>query len=571
MTKALSPADVARETLRVLAQMRKPPTPENYALAYRKIAGEKLDEDVPVVALKALLDGLPQQNPDQAQLVRTLQNAVASGSWDVLGKALTGFLERKSAHHHWPGLLRRTIRLLQLPHATLDQSAKAQQIDESLKLGVHSDIVYERMEALCEYWESLPAAPASQDATSAATESTPLFVVLRDLTAQLLESGIAMLLSAHGELRESALALALKVRNCDRPSRLQGLLDELPGFLRRLQVGSEQERELKIAHQQVVALIFENIRSLVTEDQWLSGQLTLVRDLLSEPLSLRRADDVERRMRDVVDTQSAMSQQLMHVKSQMKGLLATFVGQLGGMVEATSGYHDTIERCADRISQSTDPGELVALLGEALHETRRIQQSTAHSRDELESLRAQVAQSEGEIERLHLELAQASDKVRTDALTGALNRRGLDQQIPREVSRAERHGTSLCMALLDIDNFKQLNDELGHAAGDSALVHLATIVQQALRPVDTLARYGGEEFVILLPEILLDDAVHVMVRVQRELTRQIFLHDEKKILITFSCGVTLFAPDETPQQALQRADEAMYLAKRSGKNRVIAG
>lgn len=85
-----------------------------------------------------------------------------------------------------------------------------------------------------------------------------------------------------------------------------------------------------------------------------------------------------------------------------------------------------------------------------------------------------------------------------------------------------------------------------------------------------MARYGGEEFVILLPETGLEDAVHVLNRLQRELTRRIFLHDNQKVLITFSAGVTRFEPDDNQAAVLKRADEAMYEAKRSGKNRVVS-
>ncbi|MDP2108098.1 MAG: GGDEF domain-containing protein, partial [Rhodocyclaceae bacterium] len=139
-----------------------------------------------------------------------------------------------------------------------------------------------------------------------------------------------------------------------------------------------------------------------------------------------------------------------------------------------------------------------------------------------------------------------------------------------EVGRARRHHGKLCLALLDIDNFKKLNDTLGHAAGDAALVHLAKVVHETIRPEDTLARYGGEEFVVILPDTPLEAAVGAMVRVQRELTRRFFLNNNDKVLITFSCGIAELGADEEAMAAIQRADGAMYLAKRAGKNRVLA-
>ena len=137
-------------------------------------------------------------------------------------------------------------------------------------------------------------------------------------------------------------------------------------------------------------------------------------------------------------------------------------------------------------------------------------------------------------------------------------------------ARATRHDTTLCVALIDIDNFKKLNDSMGHDTGDEALIHLATICRETLRPQDTVARYGGEEFIILLPETSLDDGVVALTRLQRELTKKFFLHANEKVLITFSAGVTHMRPPDNQASVIKRADEAMYQAKQTGKNRVIS-
>ncbi|HSC78960.1 MAG TPA: GGDEF domain-containing protein, partial [Chitinolyticbacter sp.] len=105
-------------------------------------------------------------------------------------------------------------------------------------------------------------------------------------------------------------------------------------------------------------------------------------------------------------------------------------------------------------------------------------------------------------------------------------------------------------------------------AGDSALIHLVQVIKDLLRPTDVVARYGGEEFVLLLPDTDLDQAEQVLQRLQRELTRRFFLHENRKLLITFSAGVTLARSGEDRLAVLTRADEAMYRAKQSGKNRV---
>jgi diguanylate cyclase len=125
------------------------------------------------------------------------------------------------------------------------------------------------------------------------------------------------------------------------------------------------------------------------------------------------------------------------------------------------------------------------------------------------------------------------------------------------------------LALLDIDDFKKLNDTFGHARGDEALNHLASVARECMRPQDTLARFGGEEFVILLPDTPLDRGIDALTRLQRELTKHIFMVGTEKVLITFSAGVAQLVHGEMGQEAILRADQAMYLAKRAGKNCVL--
>ena len=137
-----------------------------------------------------------------------------------------------------------------------------------------------------------------------------------------------------------------------------------------------------------------------------------------------------------------------------------------------------------------------------------------------------------------------------------------------EYARALRSGDVLTVAMLDVDDFKLINDRYGHQAGDTALKHLSEVLRETLRPTDAIARYGGEEFAILLPGVSLSDAAAVMTRVQRELTRRIFMHNYDKILMTFSAGVAQIDLQSGLADALERADRAMYEAKRTGKNRV---
>ena len=152
-----------------------------------------------------------------------------------------------------------------------------------------------------------------------------------------------------------------------------------------------------------------------------------------------------------------------------------------------------------------------------------------------------------------------------------INRRGLVQGFEAERARMERTGSILSIGLLDIDNFKRLNDAMGHSVGDEALRSLAAVIARTLRPTDLTARYGGEEFVVLLPDTTAEEAQLILTRLQRSLSGGLFMHEQQQVFVTFSAGVTAYRLDEQLEEALERADQALYEAKRMGKNRTCVG
>ncbi|GAB4557735.1 MAG: GGDEF domain-containing protein [Rhizobacter sp.] len=176
--------------------------------------------------------------------------------------------------------------------------------------------------------------------------------------------------------------------------------------------------------------------------------------------------------------------------------------------------------------------------------------------------------------RMHrVELEQALEQNRQlairDELTGLHNRRHVLELMQLEAQRAERSGRPLCLALIDIDHFKRVNDQHGHAQGDEVLRAFAACASVALRDTDTLGRWGGEEFIVMLPETPADAAMGVLSRVHRQTAELRFEAFDATLRVSFSAGIAVVQPGETLAAAIERADQAMYAAKQAGRDRSV--
>ncbi len=166
------------------------------------------------------------------------------------------------------------------------------------------------------------------------------------------------------------------------------------------------------------------------------------------------------------------------------------------------------------------------------------------------------------------ELQSRADESQMDALTGLANRRGFDARLSEEVARSKRYGHALSLLMIDIDDFKQVNDRFGHGTGDESLRATARAIESSVRSIDIAARYGGEEFAVILPETSADGAVVVAERIRRA-------NESSTVPVetTVSIGGAEVDPsDADGSRLIAAADAALYVAKRSGKNRVeLAG
>ncbi|WP_088179373.1 diguanylate cyclase [Zoogloea sp. LCSB751] len=583
MTDTSQPSEVARETLRQLALRRIAPTPDNYRALYHEIAGSVAEDVFPERSLKQIAAALPRNNQEALRLALDFETAVAQGEWSALRTLLVDkFSIPSKPELNWAPLLRDLITEWDRRQTGLTQARKREMLERVLTSSAGNPAkLFERLQGLLRAWsrnsedeaepgEALPPTaddtPAAEDGPSTGAPA-PAYA---DLLAVLLDSLANQPQLINTQQSAEARDLSALLRQEPGSVPFSTLLERLDKLRTSLEWIAEDQHAVRDALQRVLQLLLENISELVLDDRWLRGQIVLMGEMFERPLDVRTLGELESRLRDVIHRQGAIKLELSDAQSRLKQMLASFVDRLGDFSESTGEYHDKIEQCAKRIESAANIGELTDVIAEVMRETRTVQESTLRSRNEIEELHSRVNDANAEITRLQLELEQTSEMIRHDPLTGVLNRKGLDEALARETALARRRGTALCIGLLDVDNFKQINDVHGHQTGDEALQHLVDVVRENMRPQDSVARYGGEEFVILLPDTSLESAVATLTRLQRALTKRFFLARQQKLLITFSAGVAELYEHESPEGAIDRADKAMYIAKRSGKNRVIA-
>ncbi|OQW60467.1 MAG: hypothetical protein A4S17_00825 [Proteobacteria bacterium HN_bin10] len=245
--------------------------------------------------------------------------------------------------------------------------------------------------------------------------------------------------------------------------------------------------------------------------------------------------------------------------------LAAALAHLREVSASAGGYAGSLEAAASSMETVADPSKLPALVRGLIAETRAVA-----SRNRL--LEQQMDASSMQMETLQLSVRQATLEAITDGLTGLANRRHFDRSLSRHVREACEDGRPLCLALCDIDRFKQINDTWGHPVGDQIIRYVASTLRSGAPSEALVARYGGEEFALLLPQMGAEEA-HVLVD---ELRRRVGARTlsrkssgEMLGVVTVSAGVAELRHEEGSESFVRRADALLYHAKKAGRNRVI--
>ena len=606
-----SPAQLAKGALRRLATTKREPTPANFARAYAEEAGENLPaEGVLPPRARGLVDRLVARASDDATLRMELTSALMEARYDDLQHALErGASAASGQGTAWAMLIDRLARGLERGGRHWTGARKKDSLQRVLD-GSRSDAqrLQQRLKQLISAWEGdqpdedvdvdvdASAAPEPTVATPSAAvvvagtlAERPPAGALAPVPTTVQSTAPSGVPDGHPRIVDTLHATVAAGLPADEP-RAAELADELAQLAGRVaregatpaladavaEVCHRVRRLMGLRHALVDELLAlchslsDGMADLAEDQHWAEGQAETLRQRLHGAAGARAVRAVRELLDDTRSAQRNLQAERTQARDALKQVVRQVLGELGALGSATGRFGEQMVGYAQAIEAADSLESLAAAVHAMVDETRTVHALVDGAHTRLTDAHARAELLEGRVLGLEAELRRLSDEVSTDALTQVANRRGLAQAFEQETARVLRDGTGaapLAVGLIDIDNFKKLNDSLGHAAGDVALQNLAARVKEWLRPVDHIARFGGEEFVLLLPGTPPDEAQQVVTRLQRQLSASLFMHDGKEVFVTFSAGVTAWRPGEAVDSALARADEGLYEAKRTGKNR----
>lgn len=583
-----NPIWVARETLKHLATQRIAPTPDQYEAIYYQIAGTKPPEQTATLSLaNQLLTTLRALSLPQVanNYLVDINLAASKQNWPMVAQSLGQLIQSQATPEQridrpWGELL---LMLWDTRGKATAESARRDELADIVRSFSHRpERLNSEINAMLTQWRA--EAHLNQSLTK---ENSAIETIGQDVATQkeqsventfwrqwqtllllTLRDALMPRLASHPHWISEVEFLIQAIENIEQPQNIDGLEKKIRQCWIHMALRVDQEQRLMDGLLSMLDLFIEHMALPENLDPWITHQLDLIKENLVKPLILHRVYNAESILKELVYQEGLLQHTFSEAQQTLKAMIALFLERLGIVTEATGEFQQKIDHYTERIQQTNHAVDLKDLLENLMEDTRHMQLDMMRSRDELVKTQQQADASQQRVDELRHQLRQVSEQNRDDRLTGALSHRVLVETFSDEQRRLIESGKPLCLVLLDVDNFSELSSQLGRQAGDDTLSDLVQVIKSVIREDDSVIRYGSEEFLILLPDTLLSAAADLMRRLQRELTKRFFMNDNKRLLITFSAGITQCLAHESREQALDRADYAVFVAKKQGKNQV---
>lgn len=583
-----NPIWIARETLKHLAAQRIAPTPDQYEAIYYQIAGAKPPGHAGSHSLAnqllATLRALSLPAAANSHVV-DINLAASKQNWPVVAQSLGQLIQSQAGSDQrlerpWGELL---LMLWDVRGTSSAESARREELADIVKSFSHRpERLNSEISTSVARWKDEANANqahmkqgfseenAGTDVTIQAnpSASTSFWRQWQALLLLTLRDALIPRLASHQHWIAEIEFLIQAIESIDQPQNIDGLEKRIRQCWIHMALRVDQEQRLMDGLLNMLDLFIKHMSLPEDLDPWVTHQLDLIEENLEKPLILHRVYNAESILKELVYQEGLLQHTFTEAQQTLKAMIALFLERLGIVAEATGEFQQKIEHYTERIQQTNQAVDLKDLLENLMEDTRHMQLDMMRSRDELVKTQQQADASQQRVDELRHQLRQVGEQNRDDRLTGALSHRVLVETFSEEQQHMLQSGKPLCLVLLDVDNFSELSAQLGHQAGNETLSDLVQVIKSVIREGDSVIRYGSEEFLILLPDTMIHTAADLMRRLQRELTKRFFMNDNKRLLITFSAGITQCLANESREEALDRADYAVFLAKKQGKNQV---
>ena len=385
---------------------------------------------------------------------------------------------------------------------------------------------------------------------------------------------MSLRIAANGTSPDSAARAALELRTNQATGLVNveaamAFLEQLKGDYEKGQFSSQPPQDGDLPKQRTKLLRDAAVDALRTAAH---ADRNLVFPSVAAPKEGETADQaLGRQLREVGE---AIKDRLKSTLADRKQLVLSLEGLVRQIAELQGGGDQLgrdLEGVNEVIQEVSEAEELSPAVREKLlNRAGTLTTRMGEMKQRISTAHTEMAKAQNRIAGLEQELKEREQEARNDQLTGLPNRRALDAMLADASQKAHQLGEPLTVVMLDIDHFKRCNDNYGHRGGDAVLTEVAARLRAEMRGSDFAARYGGEEFILVLPGCSLILGQRVAERVRQAIARRPIVFEGKTISVTTSLGLAELQPKETPGAAIERADQALYSAKKTGRNRWVA-